>query len=196
VPRRRDIAGQQERLSAAVWSVLAEAGPTGLTVRAVAQRAGSTTGLLMHAFPDKRALLRHAREVLHRRTGERADRAERQAATPAAALQAVLEQALALDDAGREHARVWLAYGAAALADPQLAALHRQHNRAFLSRIERLLEAALPDLPARERSEHAVALVGLVEGLATLAALDPDSYRPATQRAAVHHLASTLETIS
>src|SRR5438045_2417986 len=74
--RQRDVEGHRARLSAAAWAVLAERGLAGLTVRAVAERAGCSTGLVMHTFPDKRALLRHARELLHRRTADAAADAE------------------------------------------------------------------------------------------------------------------------
>lgn len=187
MPRLRDLSAQQERLSAATWAVLAEAGLTGLTVRAVAQRAGSTTGLVMHAFPDKRALLRHARELLHQRTATRADEAERTAATPADRLRAVLQQAACLNADKQEEARVWLAYTAAALSDPDLAQLHVHHNRAFVDRIDRLLADARPGLNTDDRRAASAALVALVEGLNTLAALDTATYDAHVQHRAINH---------
>ena len=183
--RTRDVDAQQQRLSAATWAVLAQDGLTGLTVRTVAKRAGCTTGLVMHAFPDKRALLRHARELLHRRTGERADLAERTATDPAERLRAVLLQAATLADDKRDEARVWIAYTAAAVADPDLAELHVAHNRAFLARVDRLLANARPGLDAATRAAAAAGLVALVEGLSTLAALDPATYDAGRQRKAI-----------
>jgi AcrR family transcriptional regulator len=185
--RSRDLPAQRQRLSAATWEVLARDGLTGLTVRAVAERAGCTTGLVMHAFPDKRALLRHARELLHQQTAERADRieAEAEAADPEARLRAVLHQAVLLTEDKRDEARVWLAYTAAAVADEELAQLHRSHNRAFVARIDRLLAEARPQLDARERQDTATALVALVEGLNTLGVLDQSTYGPGRQRRAI-----------
>lgn len=183
--RSRDLPAQQQRLSAATWAVLARDGLTGLTVRAVAEHAGCTTGLVMHAFPDKRALLRHARELLHQQTAERADRAEAKAAGPEARLRAVLHQAALLTEGKRDEARVWLAYTAAAVADEELAQLHRSHNRAFVARIDRLLIEARPQLNATQRQDTAAALVALVEGLNTLAILDRSTYHPRRQRQAI-----------
>src|SRR3954452_22789002 len=108
--RTRDIHSQRQRLSAATWAVLAHDGLTGLTVRAIAERAGCTTGLVMHTFPDKRALLRHARQLLHQRTAERAQEAEQATADPESRLRAVLSQAATITDDKREEARVWIAY--------------------------------------------------------------------------------------
>ena len=136
----------------------------------------------MHAFPDKRALLRHARDLLHQQTAERADRAEAKAADPEARLRAVLHQAALLTEDKRDEARVWLAYTAAAVADEDLAQLHRSHNRAFVTRIDRLLAEARPQLDALERQDTAAALVALVEGITAIAALDQSTYRPRRQR--------------
>ncbi|MBB2902668.1 AcrR family transcriptional regulator [Kineococcus radiotolerans] len=192
MPKRRDVEEQRARLSAAVWSVLARDGLSGLTLRAVAARAGCTTGLVLHAFRDKRALLRHARELLHERTGRRADAAQEAAGEPLDALRAVALQALSLTAEGREEARVWVGFLAAAVSDEELRELHVQHDRAFVQRVEQLLAAARPDLPRAARTHHAVGLVALVEGFNTLAAADPQTYSPHRQRAAVDRLVDSL----
>ncbi|EEP74769.1 TetR family transcriptional regulator [Micromonospora sp. ATCC 39149] len=192
--RTRDLEAQQQRLSTATWAVLAHDGLTGLTVRAVAERAGCTTGLVMHTFPDKRSLLRHARDLLHQRTAERADQAEAAAADPQSRLRTVLSQAVTLADDKRQEARVWIAYAAAAVADADLAELHRKHNRAFVARIDRLLSDAYPHLPDDARADAATALVALVEGLNTLAALDIATYHPDQQRRAIDDALTRLTT--
>jgi TetR/AcrR family transcriptional regulator, transcriptional repressor of bet genes len=190
--RTRDVQAQRQRLSAATWAVLAHDGLTGLTVRAVAERADCTTGLVMHTFPDKRALLRHARQLLLQRTAERAMRAETTATDPESRLRAVLLQAVTLTDDKREEARVWIAYTAAAVADPDLADLHLSHNQAFLAHISQLLADARPHLADDARADAAVALAALIEGLNTLAALDPATYDTGRQRRAIDHALARL----
>ncbi|NAZ86666.1 TetR/AcrR family transcriptional regulator [Kineococcus indalonis] len=185
MPRRRDVDSQREQLSRAVWSVLAEQGLPGLTVRAVAERAGCTTGLVMHAFAGRHELLVHARRLLHERAAESADAAEAGAAGPAERLRAVLRQAACLTPAGRERARVRVAFLAAAAGDEELAAVHRQNNRVFVRRVERLLAEAAPDLPRAQREVRARSLVALVEGLNCLAAADPATYPARAQTAAL-----------
>lgn len=98
---------------------------------------------------------------------------------------AVLHQAASLSTDKAEEARVWIAYTAAAVADDELAQLHREHNRAFLDRITRLLAAARPELDTAARGHAAIRLVALVEGLNTLAALDPATYDATTQTAVI-----------
>lgn len=192
MPRRRDVEGQQAMLSAAVWAVLAESGLSGLTLRAVAERAGCTTGLVLHTFADKRALLRHARELLHTRTGERADEAQGAADDPFEALLAVALQALSLSEPKREEARVWVGFLAAAVSDEELRAVHVENNRSFVRRVEDLVAVGRPDLSRAERTHRAVALVALVEGLNALAAADPVTYSPHRQRGAVERAVGAL----
>jgi len=180
--RQRNLAEQQERLSEATWSVLTEAGLTGLTIRAVAERAGCTTGLVMHTFPSKEALLLHARDLLYDRTAVRADAAEAEAATPTDALLAVLLNAVSLDARSDEEARVWVSFLAASLADATLAARHTAGNRSFLARVTRLLAAARPDWSDSRVAAQSVALVALAEGLNTLGSVDRESYAPDIQR--------------
>ncbi|MEE6263230.1 TetR/AcrR family transcriptional regulator [Plantactinospora sonchi] len=193
--RQRDLPGQRARLSAATWAVLAEQGLPGLTLRAVAERAGCTTGLVLHTFPDKRALLVHARELLHQRTAERADAAEALGGTPSEVLRAVLLQAVCLSPEKREEARVWLGFLAAALADPRLAELHTANNRSFCRRVARLVAAGHPDWPPDRRDRAAKHLVALVEGLNTLAAVDPETYPAQLQQAALEAAIGSLSRL-
>ncbi|GAA0288027.1 TetR/AcrR family transcriptional regulator [Kineococcus aurantiacus] len=187
---------QREQLSAAVWAVLARDGLPGLTLRAVAERAGCTTGLVLHAFADKRTLLRHARELLHRRTGQRADAledaAEGSGQDPWETLRAVLHAALSLTEDEREEGRVWVGFLAAAVPDPELRAVHVAHHRAFLDRLERLVGRCLPRSSAAGRTQLAVTLAAQVEGLNALAAADPEVYTAGRQRAAVDRLLDGL----
>ncbi|WP_218003765.1 GNAT family acetyltransferase [Herbiconiux solani] len=185
MPRTRDLPEQQRLLSEATWSVLTERGLPGLTIRAVAERAGCTTGLVMHAFPTKEALLLHARDLLHSRTGRRADAAEESAPDPEAALEAVLLNAMSLDAASADEARVWVSFLAASLVDPALAERHTTGNRSFVARITRLLTAARPGWPEGRARDEALALIALAEGMNSLSAADPETYSPEAQRRAM-----------
>lgn len=181
--RTADLTAQQERLSRAVWEVLAGQGIERLTIRAVAAAAGCTTGLVMHRFPNRRALLRHARELLHERTRRRVETLEVQATTPRAALHAVLAQGMALDEDAATESVVWVGFLAAAVGDEELTALHHANNQAWRERIGRLVAAVVPDWPPDRVTTTAFALVALVEGAAALASADPATYPPAAQQA-------------
>jgi AcrR family transcriptional regulator len=183
--RRADRSAQEELLSQAVWDVLAHQGLERLTIRAVATAAGCTTGLVMHRFPNRRALLLHARQLLHERSRARVEALETGAANAREALRAVLLQGLALDAESTTQSRVWVGFLAAAVGDEELAAVHRTNNRAWRRRVTRLVSAASPRWDRQRATTVAFTLVALVEGAAALAAADPRSYPPAAQRAAL-----------
>lgn len=185
VARIRDVERQRSDLSAATWRVLAERGPAGLTVRAVADAAGCTTGLVMHAFPTKRALLGHARELLFERASARVDEIERTTDDPAERLSRVAHALLAFGRDGGDEARVWVGFLGSALADEQLADTHRRGNRALLDRMIRLIRGANPALTERAARSAATELVALIEGFNTLATVDPERYGIDLQRGAV-----------
>ena len=184
MPRPRTDDTQRERLSEAVFSTLADLGPAGLTLRSVAARAGCTTGLVLHTFSNKQALLLHARDVLHERTKERADLLESSAVDPGAAVRAVASAALPIDAERLGHARVWVGFLAAALSDPVLRAHHARKSNAFVDRLTRLIAAAA-DLSSDVSAERASTLAATVEGISTLAAGDPEQWPEHRQRAAL-----------
>ncbi|MEV6645072.1 TetR/AcrR family transcriptional regulator [Amycolatopsis sp. NPDC051371] len=192
MPKQRDVQAQRELLSNATWEVLADSGLPGLTLRAVAERAGCTTGLVMHAFPTKKALLLHARDLLYDRTAVRADAAE--AASPDAfgALEAVLDCG-SDGDADREESRVWVGFLAAALADYDLAERHRAANRSFLARVRRLVAACCPKWTDDRLELATKSLVSLVEGLNVLVAADPVAYPAEVRRAALSKALAELK---
>ncbi|MGC4193126.1 MAG: TetR family transcriptional regulator C-terminal domain-containing protein [Thermomicrobiales bacterium] len=183
VPRQVDREAQGDRLSEAVWDVLAGPGLERLTLRAVAAAAGCTTGLVLHRFANRQALLLHARMLLHERVRGRVERMEREAATPADALRAILSQAMAMDEPMQAENRVWVGFLGAALGDDALLAAHRRANRAWQERIARLVASVRPELPDDEALRIARALIALTSGAATLAVADPDSYDAGTQQA-------------
>lgn len=184
--------GAQDRISRAVWEVLGEHGPQGLTLRAVADRAGCTTGLVLHRFPDKRALLLHARDLLHDRTAERTNELEAAAADPTSALRAVLEQALSTSAIARQESRVWLGYLAAALDDDVLAARHRAGHQVFVERTRRLVGTIRPELTPDDVVATSTIVVGFVEGVNTLSTADAERYDAGAQLAALDRLLGVL----
>lgn len=190
--RTRDLERQRTDLSAATWRVLAERGVAGLTLRAVAEAAGCTTGLVMHAFASKRALLRHARELLFDRASTRVDEIERTTADPSERLRAVSHALLALGRDGDDEARVWVGFLSAALAEDELAHIHRRGNRALLDRVQRLIRDAHPGLAESGARSSATELVALIEGFNALATVDPERYDAALQHAAVDRFLGEL----
>ncbi|GAA0696461.1 TetR/AcrR family transcriptional regulator [Kitasatospora atroaurantiaca] len=177
-----------------MWRVLAERGFGGLTLRAVAAEMSATTGLLTHYFPNKRALLAYALDVLERRTADRPRPAAESVlagGTPGdgavaglAMLRAVLLDALPLTPENAASNRIWVGSWDVALADPELAAEHAERYRRSRERIaghvadaQRLGELSL-EKPAEE---VAAAVQGFVLGLVVQALFAPGEFPAARQ---------------
>jgi AcrR family transcriptional regulator len=190
--RKADKPAQEALLSQAVWDVLADQGLEKLTIRAVAAAAGCTTGLVMHRFPHRRALLLHARALLHERTRARVDALEAEAASPRQALRSVIRQALALDEEKVGEIFVWVGFLAASVGDDEMNTLHRSKNQAWRERISRLVAAAAPEWPADRVETVAFGLIALADGAATLASADPAAYSPAVQAAMLDTMLEAL----
>jgi len=137
----------------------------------------------MHRFPGREALLAHARDLLHARTRVRVERLEAEAATPRAALRAILAQGMALNEDSAQEALVWMGFLAASVGDDELIALHRKNNRVWRDRVARLVAAAAPDWDDNRRATTVFALVAATEGAAQLACFDPETYSAAAQEA-------------
>ncbi|GAA2742850.1 TetR/AcrR family transcriptional regulator [Kitasatospora cinereorecta] len=170
----------------AVWRVLAERGFQGLTLRAVAAEMGASTGLLTHYFPSKRALLKHALDVLEQQAAERPRPAAERAgdAKGLAMLRAVLLDILPLDRENADGNRIWVSSWDVALADPELAAEHAERYRRARENMTRLVADAqrLGELPAdRPAGDLAAAAQSFVLGLVVQALFAPQEFPPARQ---------------
>lgn len=150
-PARGDHDARRTEVSQAVWRVLAARGFGGLTLRAVATEMGATTGLLTHYFPSKRALVRHALDVLDRRSADRPRPATERAgaASGLVMLRARLLDILPLDAESAASNRIWVGSWDVALADPELADEHAARYRQGRERMtEHIAEAqSLGELP-------------------------------------------------
>ena len=170
--RRRDVAE-------AVWRVLARTGFAGLSLRAVAAEMGASTGLLTHYFPDKRALVRHALEVVHQR---RTPGCAVTAPDGLAGLRARLRSVLVADDEVRVLSRAWVSFWDVALADAELGVAEAQRYERWRERLRPLVETAFP---ARDRELTVDVLTAFTHGLVVQALFDPEPVpgRPPARRA-------------
>lgn len=191
--RTRDIEQQKHDLTAATWRALARRGLSGLTVAAVAEEAGCTTGLVFHTFPTKRDLLAHARRTLTERAIARLEAVAASAPDPMSALKSVVRALPAAPRGASDEARVWLSFLAAALSDPSIAEHHLRGNRMLLTTIECLTAAARPDWSPEQVTAFAVDVSALSEGLNTLWLLDDREYSVDRQDAAVTRLLDRLD---
>lgn len=186
-PARGDHDARRRDVSEAVWRVLAERGFGGLTLRAVAAEMGASTGLLTHYFPNKRALVAYALDLLDRRSAVRPRPAED--ASPAGGLamvRAVLLDVLPLDAASAADNRIWVGSWDAALADTGLAAEHADRYRRSRRRLTGFVAEAQArgELPAGEPADIAAAAQAFVLGLVVQALFAAEEF-PAERQIAL-----------
>lgn len=180
-----------------MWRVLAARGFGGLTLRAVATEMGATTGLLTHYFPSKRALVRHALDVLDRRSAERPRPATERAgaASGLVMLRARLLDILPLDAESAASNRIWVGSWDVALADQELADEHAARYRQGRERMtEHIAEAQrlgeLPQTPPP--ADVAAASQSFVLGLVVQALFAPGEFPAERQIALVDEFLAGL----
>lgn len=162
--------------------MLADKGFGGLTLRAVAATMSVSTGMLMHYFPTKRALIAHALDLLEKRTAER-PRRERPT-EGLASVRAMLLDILPLtpDDTARN--RIWVSSWDLALADDGLAADQADRYTRLRSTIRPHFEDArrIGELPGTADPEQlAATAVAFTHGLVVQALFDPARFSEAVQ---------------
>jgi AcrR family transcriptional regulator len=146
----------------------------------------------MHRFPGRKALLAHARGLLHARTRARVERLEAEAATPREALRAILAQGMALTEESAQETVVWMGFLAASVGDTELIALHRKNNRAWRERVARLVSASAPDWPQDRVDTVVFTLISATESAGQLACFDPEAYDTEAQEAMLDQLLDAL----
>jgi AcrR family transcriptional regulator len=183
-PAPGDREARREDVSQAVWQVLADKGFGALTLRAVAAAMGVSTGMLMHYFPTKRALVAYALDLLEKRTAQR-PRREPPAAGLAAARAMLLDiLPLTADDTARN--RIWVSSWDLALADEALGADQAGRYTRLRAAIRPHFEAArgLGELPGTADADQlAATAVAFIHGLVVQALFDPGRFPEDVQTA-------------
>jgi AcrR family transcriptional regulator len=176
-PAPGDREARRKDVSEAVWRVLADKGFGGLTLRAVAAAMGVSTGMLMHYFPTKRALITHALDLLEKRTAARPRRAR--PAAGLATVRAMLMDILPLTPGDTARNRIWVSSWDLSLADDGLTKEQADRYTRLRSTIRPHLEAArdLGELPAAADPEQlAATAVAFTHGLVVQALFDPGRF--------------------
>ncbi|MFJ7199857.1 MULTISPECIES: TetR/AcrR family transcriptional regulator [unclassified Streptomyces] len=192
-PAPGDREARREDVSEAVWHVLADKGFGGLTLRAVAAEMGVSTGMLMHYFPAKRALIAHALDLLEKRTAER-PRRERPT-EGLATVRAMLLDILPLTAGDTARNRIWVSSWDLALADDGLATDQADRYTRLRSTLRPHLEAArgLGELPAAADPEQlAATAVAFTHGLVVQALFDPGRFSEGVQVTMVDDFLASL----
>jgi TetR/AcrR family transcriptional regulator, transcriptional repressor of bet genes len=179
--RREGEERRREALIAAAMDIVAESGPGAATVRAIAERAGVTPGLIRHYFSNKDELSRTAYVMMMARMA-----AENKAAIDAIPGDAVTRVAVSVVNWLRPSVMepgaliAWAGFVPAIRADKAMRAAHAGTYQAFLLQWEVLI-AALPghaEKSAPEIQALATACNALIDGLWFEGSLQPETLDP------------------
>ena len=178
MPKHVDEQAQIARIVQATCTVLATHGIDGLNLRAVAQEAGCTTGLLMHWFASKADLVQAA---LTHTVALQNERVTRRLETNPHDVSEAIAEFLPLDDQRRAESRIWLSFMALAMSTPTLMFNHQQRYARFRQEIIDHLRAI--KFPGADLTQVADRILVLVDGICGGATLDPTYWTPQRQRA-------------
>ena len=156
---------RREALIAAALELIAEGGPGAATVRAIADRAGVTPGLIRHYFNGKEDLTREAYRAMMQ--GMQADNtAVLEGLPPDAAVRLAAFVAAALRPPVMTPRRMglWAGFIHQVQRDPEMAAVHAETYLGYRNLLEGLIAALGPNDPSRLRT-LAIACNGVIDGL-------------------------------
>jgi TetR/AcrR family transcriptional regulator, transcriptional repressor of bet genes len=159
---------RRAELSRAVVELVADGGLDAVSVRAVAANAGVSIGTVQHYFPTKDAMLAHAHALVNVAVSARAEGAANTAASPRAALRAIILAVLPTDPESARIVRVFSAFETRALHAPALAEQARSESAALHTAIEQLLRLGGAEHPRLD----AIGTIALMGGLCQPLLLD------------------------
>jgi AcrR family transcriptional regulator len=157
---------RRDALISAALDLVAEGGPQAATVRAIADRAGVTPGLIRHYFATKEDLTRAAyMRLMDRMTGDNAEALDSAPQSPTARLAAFVAASLRPPVVDPLRLGVWAGFIHGVRRDPEMRAVHQQSYVAYRDLLQSLI-AALPRAAdeARLRAE-AIACNAVIDGL-------------------------------
>lgn len=164
--RREGEERRRDQLVAAALEIIAEQGPEAATVRAIAERAGVTQGLIRHYFTSKDDLTRAAYQAhMQQMNAHSFDAVHRAPPDPAARLAAFVTATLVPTVMNATAVGLWSAFLQMVRRDATMAAVHEANYLAFRDQMELLISA----LPGRTRRADvrrlAIACTAVIDGL-------------------------------
>jgi betaine-aldehyde dehydrogenase len=160
-PRRR-------QLIEVTLDSLAELGFMGTTLAQIAGRAGVSPGLVAHYFGDKDGLLDAAFRSLIRRVSDQVRARLREARTPRARIQAIIDANLAPAEFDQRTGTAWLAFWGQVLQAEALRRVQSAYQRRTLANLRVSLRHLLPPT---EASRLAAMIAAMIDGVWLRAAL-------------------------
>ncbi len=196
MPKIVDAAERRTVLVDAVLRVLQERGVGGLTVRAVADAAGVSSGLSHHYFPGGKSELLHAAVTAAVDRGQHRMLRVLDDRTGLAAVRAVAWELLPVVPERRAEWSAWVALWGHVLTEPSLGQEQRERLDGWRALLATLLVQAVEagELPATvDVASTATRLAGMIDGLGLHSLLQPDQL---TAQQLVAHVDAFLASVA
>jgi TetR/AcrR family transcriptional regulator, transcriptional repressor of bet genes len=175
--RRESEETRRSDLIAATQELVAEGGPEAATVRAIAQRAGVTAGLIRHYFQSKDELTRAAyRSLMDGMTAKGADALEGVGAQPEERLAAFVAASLRPPVLDAGSVVLWAGYMHKVRSDPDLLAVHETAYVSYRNVLETLILDLARNTPADQARGEAIACNAVIDGLWVEGSLLPHTF--------------------
>jgi TetR/AcrR family transcriptional regulator, transcriptional repressor of bet genes len=177
--RRESEESRRSALISATQTLVAEGGPEAATVRAIAERAGVTPGLIRHYFQSKDELTRAAyRALMDGMTSKGSDAIEGVGAKPEERLAAFVAASLRPPVMEAGAVVLWAGYMHKVRSDPELLAVHEAGYMAYRDILESLIAALQREIKPGQLRSEAIACNALIDGLWVEGSLLPASFSP------------------
>lgn len=181
--KRESAETRKEALIQATLELVAENGVRGATVRAIAERAEVTQGLIRHYFTTKEELITAAYEHhMNAMTDQTMAPAAGVESSARARLAAFVIASLTPPVVDPRAIALWASFLNKVQHDPQMKATHERTYAYFRDHLEGLIEAALQeagDAPAPARLRQlAIACNAVIDGLWLEGGALPDAFTP------------------
>lgn len=168
---------RREALISAALELVAEGGPQAASVRAIAERAGVTPGLIRHYFSSKDDLNRAAyRRLVNRMTVDSLAAMDGVGEQPEARLVAFITASLRPPVVDRLRLSLWAGYLNLMLVDTEMNEAHAQGYLTYRDHLQGLIEA-LPRRVSPEQSRaDAIACNATIDGLWLEGSATPEDF--------------------
>ena len=178
--RRESEETRREALIAATQALMAEGGSAAATVRAIADRAGVTPGLIRHYFGSKDDLSRAAyRALMDGMTDKGSDALEGVGDAPEERLAAFVAASLRPPVVDTRAVGLWAGYLHHVQTDPALLALHESGYLRYRNMLQSLIaQIDRPDVSTDRLRQDAIACNAVIDGLWLEGGVLPQGFSP------------------
>ena len=179
-PYRREAEDKRRQaLIEATLALVAEGGAQNATVRAIAERAGVTAGLIRHYFQSKDQLLIAAyRHLMDRMTDDSASVLRAAPHAPEARLSAFVAASLTPPVVDPEALTLWATFLQETRRDPMMRDTHSQTYLGYRDRLQGLIADLPGDWPEPHARRMAIACNAVIDGLWMEGCALPEAFPP------------------